>query len=104
MTNGINSVLLERAEMVRDMEYTKCIVEDAEINDAIDSVKHMCPDAFDSTEFTDEQLDDAIDQIPDDDADRNEEINRIAQADHDMSIDDVMGLSDDIEDEESEDL
>ena len=81
------------------------LTEDAEINDAVDSVKHMCPDAFDSTEYTDKQLDDAIDQIPDDDADRNEEINRIAQADHDIPVTGVIPYTRlDIEDEESEDL
>ena len=39
------------------------LTEDAEINDAVDSVKHMCPDAFDSTEYTDKQLEDIEDSF-----------------------------------------
>ena len=105
MSMTMNDILLEREEMLRDKEKKKNNILDSEVQDAMSSVKHLCPDGFDSTDYSDKELDDAIDSIPDDEAERNEEIERIAQADKDMTLDDVMGIeNDDIEDEESEDL
>ena len=66
----INDVARDRAEFARDMEYTKQNIEDSAMQDAIISTKSKCPDAFDDCDYTDEELDQAISQIPLDDSDR----------------------------------
>ena len=98
----INDVARDRAEFARDMEYTKQNIEDSAMQDAIISTKSKCPDAFDDCDYTDEELDQAISQIPLDDSDREEEINRILQATGDLNLDDVMGFENDEPDIESE--
>ena len=113
----INDVARDRAEFARDMEYTKQNIEDSAMQDAIistkskcnglkfwtiDDVKSKCPDAFDDCNYTDEELDQAISQIPLDDSDREEEINRILQATDDLNLDDVMGIENEEPDIESE--
>ena len=96
-----SKIAYERAEIARDMEYTKANVEDSAIQDSILSTKSKMPDAFDDMDYSDDELDEALDKIPTDDAERNEEINRILQSTEDMDLDDIMGIEK-FQDEESE--
>lgn len=102
---SFSPVAYERAEIARDMEYTKQNVIDDSIQQSMISAGNTCfKDAFDDTEYSDEELSNAIDQIPDDDTDRDEEIERIVNAKKDLDIDGIIGIddSDDFEEEESE--
>lgn len=100
MDKQSNPYAYERAGFLRDMEYTKENVADAQLQDAIMSAGTKCKDAFDKCDYSDEELDQAIEQIPTDDDQRDEEIDRILQSNEDLDIDGVMGLNDE---EESED-
>lgn len=94
------SIAYERANYLRDLEYTRCNVEDAQIQDALDAVNP--PDPSDSTDISDAELTQAIEDIPTDEEDREAEITRIVSSNTDMTIDDIMGLNDDCEIESEE--
>ena len=102
MDANTNPYAYERAAFLRDAEYTKENVLDSEMQDAIVSAGTKCRDAFDNCDYSDDELDQSIEQIPTDDDQRNEEINRILQSNEDLDIDGVIGLNDE-ENKESED-
>ena len=47
-----SKIAYERAEIARDMEYTKTNVEDSAIQDSILSIKSKMPDAFDDMDYS----------------------------------------------------
>jgi hypothetical protein len=91
-------IAYERADFARDVEYIRSMVNDSEIQEAVYSLeeyKKGIRGIFESDEDDDPELIDAVDQIPVDDSDKEIEIERILNSNSNMSIDDIMGLSDD---------
>ena len=84
-------IAYERAELARDMEYTKCMIEDEPVNQALISVSSKMDDTFNPDEIPEEEIDAAIEEIPVDDTQRTEEIERIVQSNENLDIDAIMG-------------
>ena len=84
-------IAYERAEMARDMEYTKCMIEDDAINQSLSSITKKMDNTYDPNEVSDQEINATIEQIPDDDTQRNEEIERIVQSKENLDIDGIMG-------------
>lgn len=101
-----NILIQERASFARDVEYIRNITEDALIQESMLTLenhnKGVCG-IFESNddEKADKELEKASEEIPTDRDYEKEEISRIVNAKKDMSIDDIMGISDDEDDEEN---
>lgn len=100
-------ILRERASFARDLEYVRSITEDAKVQDTmlmLDEHSKAVRGIFEEDgddEKVDSALKEAIDQIPTDD-DKDAEIQRILTAKKDVSIDNIMGIIDDSDDEEAD--
>lgn len=100
---AMNSIARERAGFLRDVEYIRENVEDSAIQDYIDACYEKASgrinigkDVLDRDVFEAEEIEDAIKQIPTDDLDSEQEIDRIMHADKNIDIDTILGLADDI--------
>ena len=100
-----NILIQERASFARDVEYLRNITEDALVQESMLTLekhgKGVCG-IFESDEedAVDKELEKASAEIPTDRDYEKEEISRIVNSKKDMSIDDIMGISDDEDDEE----
>lgn len=94
-------IAYERASFARDVEYLQQMAEDTIIQEsmvALDQYHKGTIGIFESTEEDDPEILEAIDKIPTENNEK-EEIERILSSKKDMNIDDVIGLSDDDDDE-----
>ena len=87
-------IIYERASFARDIEYLRNIVEDAVTMESLNTLDRYgkgVSGIFETAEDPEEaELEKVVDEIPTE----KEEINRIVKSDKDMSIDDIMGVSD----------
>lgn len=99
------ALAFERASFARDVEYLQSMAKDSDVNDAMlyaelyDSVFHNVTESVDED---DAEFVEAIDEIPINDGTEEAEIQRILNSDHDMDIDDVLGISDNNSDDVGE--
>ncbi len=109
MSNGFDSIVLERAKFVRDVEYIREGVKDDAMQDYIDSVYEFAEGKIytgadiDEEIMEAEEIDEVIDNIPVDDADEAKELQRIVSSDEDIDIDTMLGLADDVNNIDSDD-
>lgn len=94
----VDKIAYERASFARDIEYLQSMAEDSVIQEAMCALDHGkgVRGIFESEEEDDPELLAAVDQIPVDNNTEQEEIKRILQSDHNMEIDDILGIADDI--------
>lgn len=90
----------ERASMARDLEYLRSMAEDHALQEAVRELEihesgSNSEDSFIPKE-DDPEIDEAIKQIPVNDGFEETEIRRILTSNHDMDIDDIIGISDDV--------
>ena len=94
LTGTLNKIREERAARIRDIEYIrKMVLEDA-IDDRLFDIELMNSK---ETGNIYKEAAETIKQIPADDSFRKEEINRILNADHNLSFDEMIGIDDDDE-------
>lgn len=92
-------IAYERAKFARDILYLQSMAEDAVIQEsmtALDRYGKGIVGIFESSEEEDPEIEAAVKEIPADNTNEEEEIRRILTSDRDMTIDDVMGITDDI--------
>lgn len=93
--NGIRSLALERAELSRSIETIKSEVTESVADNIFESVAHQYfVESADDGMDPDEDINDFIDDLPDEDVDKEIEIENILDADDDyIDIDDIIGVS-----------
>lgn len=95
----VNRDMYERAALARDIEYITCMVEDAELADNMQDIENsdvLSPvndDAISNKQIN--RMVDSIETTQDEDAE--DEIMSIASANKDLSLDDVIGATTDID-------
>lgn len=93
LNTAIDSILYERASFVRDIEYMRNNVIDSEVQDAILAYETANNEL--TVETTDEEINAAIKQAAKDDSTEQEEIERIIRSDKDLTLDQIIGITDD---------
>jgi hypothetical protein len=86
MMNGLKSIRRERASLERDRVVLTSMMAETAVADAIMSMDEKF---YESVE--DDEIDAAIDKIPEADDD-DEQINRILDSDKDMNLDEILGI------------
>ena len=91
LTGTLNKIREEKAARIRDVEYIREMVQEDAIDDRLldlelRTVKESGNIYAESAE--------TVAQIPTDDSFRQEEINRILNADHNLSFDEMLGIED----------
>ena len=87
----LNKIREERANRVRDIEYIReMAVEDA-IDDRLFDLEMR---TVTETENIYAESAETVEQIPTDDSFRQEEVDRILNADHNLSFDEMLGIED----------
>ena len=91
LTGTLNKIREEKAARIRDVEYIREMVQEDAIDDRLldlelRTVKESGNIYAESAE--------TAEQIPTDDSFRQEEINRILNADHNLSFDEMLGIED----------
>lgn len=102
---AIQSIARDRASMMRDMEYIRNNIEDAPIQESF-LMYEACGDSGLFTEEDlispeeDKDLTETIEQMPVDSKEADEEVERIlASENKSISIDEIMGIHDDVAEE-----
>lgn len=93
LNTAIDSILYERASFVRDIEYMRNNVIDSEVQDAILAYETANNEL--TVETTDDEINTAIKQAAKDDSTEQEEIERIVRSDKDLTLDQIIGITDD---------
>lgn len=93
LNTTIDSILYERASFVRDIEYMRNNVIDSEVQDAILAYETANNEL--TVETTDDEINTAIKQAAKDDSTEQEEIERIVRSDKDLTLDQIIGITDD---------
>lgn len=91
LTGTLNKIREERASRVRDVEYIREISSDDSIYDRLFDIEMTM--VKESGNIYKEAAE-TVAQIPTDDSFVKEEINRILNADHDLSFDEMIGIVD----------
>lgn len=89
MTSALKSVKQERAALERDRVVIGSMIADGVVAEAVES--------FDTDFFegvSGEEVAELIDRIPESD-EEDEQVDRILNADRDLSVNDVLGVEDD---------
>ena len=98
-TDAMTSIARERAAFLRDAEYMKESVEDARMQESILIYENggengLCLESDITSPEEKKEIKEAIEQIPIDTTDAEEEINRIVTSDKDsLTLDEVMGIT-----------
>lgn len=98
-TDAMRSIAEERASFMRDAEYILESTKDAAIQESILIYENagesgVCLESDIVSPEMKKEIKEAIEQIPDDTTDAEEEINRIVTSDKDqLSLDEVMGIT-----------
>lgn len=94
-------IAYERASFARDVEYLQQMAEDAIIQEsmvALDQFHKGTIGIFESEDTDDPEILEVIDQIPSENKEK-EEVERMLSSKKDMNIDDIIGISDDEDDD-----
>lgn len=98
-TDAMRSIAEERASFMRDAEYILESTKDAAIQESILIYENagesgVCLESDIVSPEMKKEIKEAIEQIPDDTTDAEEEINRIVTSDKDqLTLDEVMGIT-----------
>lgn len=98
-TDAMRSIAEERASFVRDAEYIIESTKDAALQESILIYENagesgLCLESDIVSPELKKEINEAIEQIPDDNSDAEEEIKRIVSSDKDqLSLDEVMGIT-----------
>ena len=91
LTGTLNKIREERAARIRDVEYIREMAAEDAIDDRLfDLDMRLVKESGNIFEESAE----TVDMIPTDDSFRKEEINRILDADHNLSFDEMLGIVD----------
>ena len=94
MFDTTDAIYLERAKFARDTEYMKAIASDAVEDQRV--MDFIMEDADDAIFGPDPDMDNLIDNIPEDDEDdENEELNTILNAKDALTFDQMLGINSD---------
>ena len=88
----LNRIREERAARIRDIEYIREMAEEDAIDDRFFDIELTMVKEFDNIYAESAET---IEQISPDDDFRQEEINRILNAEHHLSFDEMLGIEDD---------
>lgn len=98
-TDAMRSIAEERASFMRDVEYIKESTNDAQMQESILIYENagesgLCLESDIVSPELKEEIKEAVEQIPNDTKDAEEEIDRIIRSDKDqLSLDEVMGIT-----------
>ena len=92
LTGTLNKIREERAALIRDVEYIREMAAEDAIDDRLFDLELL--NLNESGNIYAEAAE-TVEQIPTDDSFRQEEINRILNADHNLSFDEMLGIEDD---------
>ena len=92
LTGTLNKIREERAARIRDVEYIREMAADDAVDDRLFDIEMKtikdCGNIYSEAANT-------VEQIPTDESFRQEEIDRILNADHDLTFDEMLGIEDD---------
>ena len=91
MDKNNKTIAYERAECARAVEYMRCMTEDAFMADRFVQIE-MADKNFNESVDTKENREILKNLTVESDEDKDEEINRIIDATHDLSIDEMLGI------------
>lgn len=99
MFDTTDAIYLERAKFARDTEYMKAIASDAMEDQRV--MDFIMEDADDAIFGPDPDMDNLIDNIPEDDDedDESEELNTILNAKDALTFDQMLGINSDEDDD-----
>lgn len=92
LTGTLNKIREEKASRLRDVEYIREMAQEDAIDDRLFDLDLKMVN--ESGNIYAESAE-TVEQIPTDDSFRTEEINRILNADHNLSFDEMLGIVDD---------
>ena len=92
LTGTLNKIREERAARIRDIEYIREMAFEDAIDDRFFDLELM---NLKETGNIYAEAAQTADQIPTDESFRDDEINRILNADHNLSFDEMLGITDD---------
>ena len=93
LNSAIDEILYERAAFARDVEYIRNNVIDSDVQDAILACESAMGEY--TMEATEDEIDAAIKQASKDDSTEQEEVERILRSDSDLTLDEIIGITDD---------
>ena len=91
LTGTLNKIREERATLIRDIEYIREMASEDEIDDRFFDLELM--NVKESGNIYAEAAE-TVKQIPVDDSFQKEEIERILNSDHNLSFDEMLGITD----------
>lgn len=91
LTGTLNKIREEKASRIRDVEYIREMAYEDSVDDRLFELDMMNEKASGNI-FAEAAI--TVNQIPSDDNFRTEEINRILNADHNLSFDEMLGIAD----------
>ena len=91
LTGTLNKIRKEKAARIRDVEYIREMAQDDAIDDRLFDIELR---TLKETGNIYAESAETIKQIPTDESFRDEEINRILNADHNLSFDEMLGIAD----------
>ena len=92
LTGTLNKIREERAARIRDVEYIREMAADDAADDRLFELEMRTVKEFGNI-FA--EAAETVDQIPTDEDFRQEEIDRILNADHDLTFDEMLGIEED---------
>ena len=91
LTGTLNKIREERAARIRDVEYIREMAADDAADDRLFDIEMKTVKESGNIFAEAAQT---VEQIPTDDSFRQEEINRILNADHHLTFDEMLGIED----------
>ena len=91
LTGTLNKIREERATLIRDIEYIREMASEDAIDDRFFDLEMM--NLKESGNIYAEAAE-TVKQIPTDDSFQKEEIDRILNSDHNLSFDEMLGITD----------
>ena len=91
LTGTLNKIREERAARIRDVEYIREMAADDAVDDRLFDIEMKT--VKESGNIFAEAAE-TVAQIPTDESFRQEEINRILNADHNLTFDEMLGIED----------
>ena len=87
----LNKIREEKANLVRDIEYIREMAAEDAVDDRLFDLELR---TVNESENIYAESAETVEQIPTDDSFRQEEVNRILNADHNLSFDEMLGIVD----------
>lgn len=91
LTGTLNKIREERAARIRDVEYIREMAADDAVDDRLFDLEMKTVNESGNI-FAEAAK--TVEQIPTDESFRQEEIDRILNADHDLTFDEMLGITD----------